>query len=434
MLLSILISLAAFFWLLIILRRDRLSLGIPVAYLFALLFIHLPGAFAHLVDQGILLDTKYTEIGIRFTAIASVCFVVGVRLALYGIKRPIVPNRGLANRTDFWVFCVVAGWFVIYGLSFLSGIPSIGAAIEKGGGIWMLGVLLGLRYAFRKRDLIGIAKWGSAMAVYPVLMLVLGGFISFGSTAVFIVLSGLTISMRSVWRTMILACLVSFLFLNLFLSYYENRTNIRNAVWGEAGMNSRIDASLGIFRDFKVINPANSDHLRHLDQRLNQNYFVGLAASRIESGQAQFQNGKTLWDGVISLVPRIIWPDKPVYGGSPGIIEEMTGFIVAEGSSYGAGNVMEFHINFGIPSLIIGFLVLGWLFGYLDRKAAMAEAKGDLGEAIVFFLPASAMIHPNGSLIELMGGGAAALVAAIGWKAVWISLSQKYQNNEHGSE
>src|SRR5690242_14426381 len=78
---SILVSLAAFAALVWLLRRDRLSLGLPVAYLFMLLLIHLPGAAAELVAADRLGDASYTEIGIRFTAIGAVCFVAGVYLA-----------------------------------------------------------------------------------------------------------------------------------------------------------------------------------------------------------------------------------------------------------------------------------------------------------------------------------------------------------------
>jgi hypothetical protein len=80
---------------------------------------------------------------------------------------------------------------------------------------------------------------------------------------------------------------------------------------------------------------------------------------------------------------------------------------------------MEFQINFGIPGVVIGFVVLGWLIGTLDLKAAVAEARGDLGGVILFFLPCVALIQPNGSIVELTGGSAAALVAAYGWKWAW---------------
>ena len=97
----------------------------------------------------------------------------------------------------------------------------------------------------------------------------------------------------------------------------------------------------------------------------------------------------------------------------------MTGLELDQSTSFGVGNVMEFQINFGMAGVIIGFLVLGWLIGTLDRKAAIAEQKGDLGKAILFFLPAVALIQPNGSMVELVSGSAAALAAAVAWRWGW---------------
>ena len=97
----------------------------------------------------------------------------------------------------------------------------------------------------------------------------------------------------------------------------------------------------------------------------------------------------------------------------------MTGLQLSTTTSFGVGNVMEFQINFGIPGLIIGFSLLGWVIGTLDLKAAVAELRGDLASAILFFLPCVALIQPNGSLVELFGGSAAALVAALGWSLAW---------------
>src|SRR5207237_2039658 len=77
------------------------------------------------------------------------------------------------------------------------------------------------------------------------------------------------------------------------------------------------------------------------------------------------------------------------------------------------------QVNFGLPGVVIGFFILGWTLGFLDVRAAIAESRGDLPRAIVFFLPAVALIQPNGSMVELVGGAAAALVAAYPWTWVW---------------
>jgi hypothetical protein len=414
---SIAVCLGAFWTLVWLLRRDRVSLGLPIAYLFGLLLIHVPGAFAHVVGGPLLWDWDLTQLGIAFTAVGAVCFVAGVWLArLLPIK---VAPEARANRDSFWVFCLLGGWFFTYGLSSLGSIPSIGAAVEEGGALWMLGVLLGLRAAVTRRDLRATAMWVSALVVYPALMLLFGGFLSYGSAAMIVVLSGLAISTRSHWRVVVGILAAAVLGLNIFLNYFQHRDEIRDAVWGGAPMQERIDVSMNAVREFAWFDPTNDLQLVALDQRLNQNYFVGLAAARIAGGEVDYLYGRSLWEGLQALVPRIVWPEKPVSAGSPDIVAEMTGLILSDTTSFGVGNVMEFQINFGMPGVVIGFLVLGWAIGRLDRQAAVAEARGNLGQVFIYFLPAVSLIRPNGSLVELAAGPAAALVAAFGWRWAW---------------
>jgi len=162
-----------------------------------------------------------------------------------------------------------------------------------------------------------------------------------------------------------------------------------------------------------------------IDDRLNQNYFAGMAALRIQQGLVDYLWGRSVWEGVLSLVPRALWPEKPVYGGSPKIVAEMTGLVLSATTSFGVGNVMEFQINFGFPGVIGGFFLLGWIIGTLDLKASVAERRGDLGRLLLYFLPCVALIQPGGSIVELTGGSAAALAAAYGWKWAWKVWSHK---------
>ncbi len=415
------VCLAAFLGLLWLLRRDKLSLGLPIAYLFSLLLIHVPGAFAHVAGADFLLNSDLIELAMWYTAAGAVCFVAGVCLARWWGSRsvPSVPDRAGVNRSRFWWFCLIVGWVCIYGMSPLYSIPSVSAAVDKGGAIWMLGVLLGLRAAVQQRDFKWMGFWLGALMVYPVLMLLLGGFLSYGSAAIILVCSALTISTRSYWRALAGIALFVFLSMSIFVTYFHHRDEIRNQVWGGAPMDARIDSVMATVRDFQWLDPTNRDHLFALDQRLNQNYFVGLAARRIEQGRVNYLEGESVWEGLQALVPRVFWPDKPVFAGSPQIVSKMTGIRVAYDTSLGVGNVMEFQINFGMPGVAVGFLILGWLIGTLDRNAAMAERRGEFGKAILFFLPCVALIQPNGSLVELFSGSAAALVGASVWYWAW---------------
>jgi len=297
----------------------------------------------------------------------------------------------------------------------------VAAALDKGAAIWMVGVMLGLRRAVQGRDLKEIIIWTLALMAFPTFMLLLGGFLSYGSAAIILVCSALTISTQSYKRVALGIAVFVFVSLSIFVNYYHHRNNIRQQVWGGASLDARIDSVLDAGRDFGWLDLTNRDHLIALDERLNQNYFVGLAYRRIVQGQARYLEGESVWEGLIALVPRVFWPDKPVYGGSPQIVSKMTGLHFSSNTSVGVGNVMEFQINFGTPGVVIGFLILGWLIGRLDYRAADAEDRGDLVGLIFYFLPCVALIQPAGSIVELTGGAAAAVVGAYVWKWAWTS-------------
>jgi hypothetical protein len=188
----------------------------------------------------------------------------------------------------------------------------------------------------------------------------------------------------------------------------------------------------GMLGGFHLIDLNDDKDLTALDVRLNQNMFVGLAAARIQQGQVDFLNGASVVDGVIAVIPRAMWPDKPTSAGSGQVVADMTGLHLNEDTSWGVGNVMEFYINFGIPGVVVGFVLLGWLIGMLDFRAAAAERRADFKTVILCFTPAIAMINPGGSVVEITGGASAALVAALGWRwgwGMWTSREQAARAN-----
>ena len=274
--------------------------------------------------------------------------------------------------------------------------------------------------AFRRSDGKGIVTWTCALILYPAAILVVGGFLSYGSAAIIIVCSVLTVSTRRYLHAVLGIAVFTYVSLSIFVNYFEHRTEIRKEAWSNASNRDKLDKVANSFADFHLFDPSNPQHLIDLDKRLNQNYYVGLAARRIDRGQVSYLKGESLWEGLISLVPRIVWPEKPVYGGSPQIVSKMTGLRFNSQTSIGVGNVMELQINFGYVGIVGGFFVLGWAIGKLDIKAAIAEREGKLGTVILCFLPCVAMIQPNGSIVEITGGPAAALVAAYLWSRLWI--------------
>ena len=127
----ILVCLGGLLCLLWLLRRDRVSLGLPIAYLYSLLLIHLPGALAHVLGRDFLLHSDLVDVAMRYTAVGVICFVLGCWWARSSAIHT-VPIRTDVDRPRFWWFCFIGGLVLSFGLSPLYDIPSFNALGDKG--------------------------------------------------------------------------------------------------------------------------------------------------------------------------------------------------------------------------------------------------------------------------------------------------------------
>ena len=414
-----------------LLRSAIPSFGLPFAYLLILHFNHVPGAIAHYLRPELFLTTGFVETGIWQTAVGSLCFVLGVWIARSRQKSAVeVQNeiaeentRSVAQQEKFWYFCLFGGWILIYGLTPLQSIPSIGAIIEKGGGIWILGTMLGLHDSVLRRKVGLVLRWLSALAVYPILMLLLGGFLSYGASVVIIVLSKFAVTTRSLLRVSVGLVLATVVSLTFFVNYFIVRDQLRLVFWSSASFSERVDVVLVAFSNMKPLDFGDDEQAVALDQRLNQNYLSGLAGYNLSNEIVSYRFGYSFYEAAIAPIPRALWPDKPVFGGSGTIVRDMTGLELSETTSWGVGQVMEFYINFGWSSLVLGFMFLGWLIGHLDISLAHAVRKGNVRLLFKSFLIAVALTQPLGSLVELAGGAIAAYFASLGWSFAWKSWS-----------
>jgi hypothetical protein len=216
---------------------------------------------------------------------------------------------------------------------------------------------------------------------------------------------------RSLWRFTAGALVLAVLFLSLFVSYMRDRGLIRDAVWGGQSLNQRIGRVVSMVTALEWFNPFNDDHLRRIDSRLNQNYLVGRAVEYL-AAQDRFANGETISDAFIALVPRAIWPDKPVRAGSGDLVSRFTGIRFAEGTSVGIGQVMESYVNFGRAGVLIWFLLIGVVLTLADTMAGIKLRSGNLLAFAKWYLPSLALLNIGGSLVELSATAGASLVVA----------------------
>jgi hypothetical protein len=250
-------------------------------------------------------------------------------------------------------------------------------------------------------------------AVIPFATILGQGFLGYGAAAAMAILCFNGSFIRPRWKVGLAAVLVMYIGFSVFVTYMRDRGEIRRVVWGGESVVSRLTSVMSTVRETELFDPRNPNHLYRIELRLNQNYLVGASVEMLNSGAREPARGETVWQALLALVPRAIWPEKPVYAGSPGIVSSYTGLTFAAGTSVGVGQVMEFYINFRTIGVIVGFLLLGALIGMFDAWAADRLWQGDWLQFAMWFLAGLGFIQAGGSLVEVLSTVAAGLLAAI---------------------
>src|SRR5579862_2036054 len=342
-------------------RRRTAGAGLVLAYLINLWLIHWVASSIYLVSGYENHDPRLVELGLEQSVYGVVAFAFG-SLAL----TPFLMNFGLLPRASgihepdgklpmaYIVFGVVS-----YALmsSALGRAPTAQAVISTGQELVVVGLSLACWQAWKEHSTGKLVAWLSVALLMPFATIVTRGFIGYGAVATFSVLVFVSIIVRSRLTVLVVGLLIGYVGLSVYVSYMRDRGEIREVVWGGQPLKDRVERVLTTMRAFEWFDPSNKEHLWRVDDRMNQSFLAGAAVNRL-SETNQYANGETLWEALLALVPRVLWPEKRVTAGSGTVVSQYTGIEFAAGTSIGVGQVMEFYINFGTLGVIIGFLVM----------------------------------------------------------------------------
>lgn len=397
--------------------RPRGGGALTLSYFLGLSLVHVPGVLPFLGSDSGLIDGEETRIGFEMTLLGVAAFVLGAILARR-IPQGRAPARLVFKKPREQAFLSlgrralalgIVAYFVLIPLSFR--VQSLTSLVSPLGTLLILGFWLAIYGAAEADDRRTIFKILALMPLLPFATLVTGGYLGAGIYWVLSVIAFLfVITRRRIWFY-VAAAPAGFLGLSLFCTYISQRGEIRELVWHEqSGILDRIDRVSGLVTGFEPLNFASRDHIAALDGRLNQNWLVGAAVMYHEDGGAPFAYGATipLW----ALIPRAVWPDKPDIGGGLDLVSEFTGIRFAEGTSIGAGQVLEFYINFGIPGVLIGFLGFGYLLMWLDHGIMRALAADDMRGLLMRAMPGLMLLEPQGNLLGILVSGVSAFLGA----------------------
>jgi hypothetical protein len=389
--------------------------ALTLAYFLDLSLGHVPGLLAYL-DRDIIGEAaEATKVGSDVTLIGMTAFIVGAMAARILPRRTARAYQQTASADIFSRFgwrvltMGIISYFVLLPVAAL--VPSLTAVASALGTLLILGLWLQLYAAVIAHDSWRTLLIFATLPLLPLATLVTGGFIGFGTIwALSVMAFGFVIARRRIWFYLATPPAI-FLGLSLFVTYFQQRDDIRGVVWDEnTSITQRLDKVSMLVADFQLLDLSNERQLHALDERLNQNYLVGMGVMRHREGGAELWYGATV--PVWALIPRVVWPDKPAVGGGKDLVSEFTGIMFDESTSVGVGQVLEFYMNFGMPGVLAGFAGLGFLLIRLDQGVMRALAIRNIDGVMQRVLPGLALLAPLGNLLEIFVAVAAAIVTS----------------------
>lgn len=397
--------------------RPGRSVGLVLSYVLSLAAIHWFASALFLLPWHDNADRDLSIVGLRESLFAIIALWVGCELGgkvrVGDDPQPSVEAKQVPPRL---VNLYILTGLAMYSLLFTSvaSIPSASAVLSGGSALMAAGLCLKCWNAQRAANRAVGRLWLAAAFTFPVITIIVQGFIGYGFAALTIVLA-----FRSSWQRLTLqrvafGLIVAFVGLSVYATYMRDRGLIREVVWSGGRFEERTRQLTETLSSFEWFDFTNDRHLARVNVRLNQNYFVGAAVAQLNDGLAEFAYGATIKGALISLIPRAIWSGKSGVAGSGDLVSTYTGIQFAEGTSVGIGHVLEFYVNFGRPGVLVGFIVLGFILVRAERHAIYHLNRGDSHRFLLWYLPTLNLLQVGGSFAEITAGAGAALLLAHG--------------------
>lgn len=289
------------------------------------------------------------------------------------------------------------------------GLSTVTALLATGSTLVVTGVALKCWNAWRLGDSRTLLIWLVASMALPFFTVATQGFLGYGLAAMMAIYAFVAAFYGPRIKILLAAAVLAYLGLSVYVTYMRDRADIRSVVWAGSSLGDRAERLNQTISEMEWFDLQEQDHLTRVDARLNQNFLVGAAVHHIGAGYAPYANGSTLYEAALSLLPRAIWPDKPVSAGSGDLVSRYTGIRFSRDTSVGVGQVLEWYVNFGTPGVAVGFFLFGLIVCWLDWSAVQALMQGDISRFTMRYLPGLSLINMGGSFVEMTASAGAGL-------------------------
>lgn len=401
---------------------SRPGAGLVASYCFQMWMLYWLGGAIHALPWVELPDTEHVVLGFTQATWGIAAFAIGALVAgpaLSGVMLKTGVPRNVPDGLPVDMDATKARKYITMGLiSYFFLRPTIGriaglnAVPMAASQLVVSGCCLQSWMAWHKNGKPGLLRTLPQTILIPMVTVIGQGFMSYGVLAASTIMIFVAQFFRPRWILIAATVIAGYMGLSVYVTYMRDRGDIRGVVWysgGQSTLAAKIQTGWHTFSNPDAFDPKDEDQLTYIDNRLNQNGLVGMAVDNL-SNTGEYLNGSSIRDALLAMIPRLLWPSKPVRAGSGGLVAQLTGLEFASGTSVGIGPVLEFYGNFGTKGVLIGFFVLGMLVSALDLCAGIYLRLGNWTMFTTFFLVGISCLNVSGSLVEITAGAMASLV------------------------
>lgn len=407
-------------------KRREQNVGGVLAFVIFLAMIHLLQALLYIHPSYTPRFASETILrGFTEATIALVCFAAGAGIVYPALRRfnrkfqtqtipaPSIPFNGQDQLAYIYTAIGIGSYFFL-GIV-LRGIPTAQAFTSSVTRLWHVGSMIWLwEILHGQKTVRGLPILAGILLLWPILTVVREGFLGFGLVPTIVVLLFIALRVRRVWLLIIPSIVIGYLVLSIIAVYFQSRTAVRAIVWeGEYTQSPLEDVYNTLNFNFRWFDPNDPSQLSWIDGRVGYNYPLGRVIERVDQEVVQLGNGRTLENAVLMLIPRILWPGKPISVGGSELYQYYTGIPIMGGTSVGLSPVLELYANYKTLGVVIGFLVLGIAMATLDYAAAGALQQGDNLKFAVWMLPVFGLILVQDDIFTVVGAAVAGILSAV---------------------
>lgn len=306
-----------------------------------------------------------------YSTLGLIAFAVGAFLAWHPLHKkqgiPVIDPQTLPwlNR-QFTVLCLIIGIAAYLTLSYALRIPTLQAVWSNYLGFLQFGLLIALLLFKERHDFRILLIALIAFLPMSLYLALISGHIGAAGTFLLQLLLIAAFWKGLQLRSLILSGIGFVLLLALMAGWLNSRDIIRSGSLNQLSITNR---ALTFMQQFDYINPLDID-LRAIDYKIFERVdmtIILVAQAHYQPTYQSYAYGSTIFSNLgAALVPRFIWPNKPIRLGGSDFVSRYTGLTWGRKTSVGLAYQFELYANGGAGAVIVGLFLFGWITAKLE--------------------------------------------------------------------